>query len=161
MTNGGFGNATLISIIEDHITKVLTHYKGRCYAWDVANEGDSNQCPSVRLVADDVAAVWDNSTWRESVSYDTIRPPCIPIAFAAAAKADPDAKLYYSDFAIEVPGPKVDATVTIVKMIQDYGVKIDGVGLQGHVDLSGQPPEAHFELGSYPSYDDLVIAMKQ
>lgn len=39
VVNGGFDNATLISIIENHVTKVVEHYKGRCYAWDVINEG--------------------------------------------------------------------------------------------------------------------------
>lgn len=39
VVNGGFDNATLISIIENHITHVVTYYKGLCYARDVVNEG--------------------------------------------------------------------------------------------------------------------------
>lgn len=39
VVNGNFDNATLISIIEHHVTKVVEYYKGRCYAWDVVNEG--------------------------------------------------------------------------------------------------------------------------
>lgn len=105
-------------------------------------------------------AVVENGTWRPSVFYDTIGPAYIPIAFAAAAKADPDVKLYYNDFAIELPSPKFSATVDIVNMVRAYGAKIDGVGLQAHYDLSGMPPEAHFELGSMPSYDEQVAVMK-
>lgn len=39
VSGGGFDNATLISIIENHIKTVAGRYKGVCTRWDVVNEG--------------------------------------------------------------------------------------------------------------------------
>jgi endo-1,4-beta-xylanase len=39
VTNGNFDNSTLVSILKTHIQNVVTHYKGKCYSWDVVNEG--------------------------------------------------------------------------------------------------------------------------
>ena len=36
---GNFDNATLISIMYDHIKGLAGRYKGRCTRWDVVNEG--------------------------------------------------------------------------------------------------------------------------
>ena len=82
VTNGGFDNATLIEILQNHITEEVTHYKGKCYAWDVVNEA----------ISDDSGA-----PLRDNIFLSTIGEAYIPIAFAAAAAADPDAKLYYND----------------------------------------------------------------
>jgi len=82
VTNGGFDNATLIEILQNHITEEVTHYKGKCYAWDVVNEA----------ISDDSGA-----PLRDNIFLSTIGEAYIPIVFAAAAAADPDAKLYYND----------------------------------------------------------------
>lgn len=80
VTSGNFNNATLISIMQNHIANVVGHYKGKCYAWDVVNEA-LNEDGSYRTSG----SVWGS----------TIGPAFIPMAFKAAAVADPDAKLYY------------------------------------------------------------------
>jgi endo-1,4-beta-xylanase len=40
VSNGGFNNATLISIMTNHIQQVMGRYKGKCTHWDVVNEGE-------------------------------------------------------------------------------------------------------------------------
>jgi endo-1,4-beta-xylanase len=78
VSSGGFDNATLISIMKNHIANVVGHYKGKCYAWDVVNEA-LNEDGSYRTSG----SVWGS----------TIGSAFIPIAFAAAAAADPAAKV--------------------------------------------------------------------
>ncbi|KAH7131896.1 glycoside hydrolase family 10 xylanase [Dendryphion nanum] len=125
VSNGGFDNATLISIMKNHITNVATHFKGKCFHWDVVNE-----------------ALNEDGTYRESVFYKTIGPAYIPIAFAAAAAADPSAKLYYNDYNIESAGGKSSGAQNIVKLIKQYGAKIDGVGMQAHLIVGSTPSQS-------------------
>ena len=61
------------------------------------------------------------------------------MAFAMARAADPTAKLYYNDYNLEYAGAKYEGAQRIVKLIQSYGVEIDGVGLQAHLTSEGTP----------------------
>lgn len=76
MSSGGFTYEELQAVIETHISNVMGHYLGQCYAWDVVNEAAS-----------------DDGGWRSSVFYDTMGTDFIPISFNAAKAADPDTKL--------------------------------------------------------------------
>lgn len=155
VTSGNFDNATLISIMVNHITNVVSHYKGKCYAWDVVNE-----------------AIYADGTYRgqtsasTSIWYQTIGPAFIPIAFAAAAAADPSAKLYYNDYSIEAPGAKASGALNLVKMVKSYGAKIDGVGLQAHFATGLVASNAHLvsslqafaALGVEVAYTELDVS---
>ncbi|KAF2112353.1 glycoside hydrolase superfamily [Lophiotrema nucula] len=125
VSNGGFDNVTLISIMKNHITNEVTHYKGKCFHWDVVNE-----------------ALNEDGTYRTNVFYNTIGPAYIPIAFATAAAADPGAKLYYNDYNIESAGAKSTGAQNIVKSIKAYGAKIDGVGFQSHFIVGSTPSQS-------------------
>ncbi|KAL2836927.1 putative endo-1,4-beta-xylanase [Aspergillus pseudoustus] len=131
VTSGSWTNATLTAALRNHITNVVTHYKGRCIHWDVVNE-----------------ALNEDGTYRTNIFYTTIGESYIPIAFAAAAAADPDVKLYYNDYNLEYGGSKAAGAQRIVQLVQNAGVKIDGVGLQ-----------AHFEVGTVPSRSSLVSVL--
>ncbi|KAM7201694.1 glycoside hydrolase [Rhypophila sp. PSN 637] len=151
VSNGGFNNATLISIMRTHIANVVGHYKGKCYAWDVVNE-----------------ALNEDGSYRNSGSIwgSTIGPAFIPMAFAAAAAADPSTKLYYNDYNCDKPGSKSTGAQNLIRMVKAYGAPIHGMGLQGHFTTGQvgsastlvQNLQAFANLGVEVAYTELDIA---
>ncbi|MCJ1244108.1 hypothetical protein MMC30_001306 [Trapelia coarctata] len=123
VANGQWTRDTLIAAMKNHIANVAGHFKGKCYAWDVVNEAFNR-----------------DGTYRDSIFHKIIGPDFIPIAFAAAAAADPQAKLYYNDYSIEVDGPKSQAARKLVTSLKAQGIKIDGVGMQSHFSIGGATP---------------------
>ncbi|KAF1836608.1 glycoside hydrolase [Decorospora gaudefroyi] len=109
-------NATLMSVMENHIRQVMGRYRGKCTHWDVVNE-----------------ALNEDGTNRDNVFQRVIGEQYLPIAFRMAAAADPGSKLYYNDYNLEYGTEKHAGALRIVKLVQSWGVKIDGVGLQGHL----------------------------
>jgi endo-1,4-beta-xylanase len=116
----------LIERMRNHIQTIVTRYKGRVDGWDVVNE-----------------AILDNGQWRESPWYKIIGPEFIRMAFEIAHAADPNAELYYNDYNVYKTA-KADAIYNLVKELKEKGVRIDGVGMQGHIDLNN-PTVAQME----------------
>jgi endo-1,4-beta-xylanase len=65
----------------------------------------------------------------------------IPIAFRMAQAADPKTKLYYNDYNLEYGGAKANGAIRITKLVQSYGLRIDGVGLQAHMTSESTPTQ--------------------
>jgi len=107
----------LIRRMKNHIQTVVGRYKGKVKGWDVVNE-----------------AIQDDGTWRESKYYKIIGPEFIKLAFQFAHEADPDAELYYNDYSMAIPA-KREGVVKMVKDLQKDGIRIDGIGMQGHVSM--------------------------
>ena len=98
----------------NHITKVAGRYDGKVYSWDVVNE-----------------ALNEDGTLRKDIFLDKLGDDYIVEAFRLAQKASPHSQLYYNDYNIEQPKKRAGA-IALIKKIQAAGVRIDGVGIQGH-----------------------------
>jgi endo-1,4-beta-xylanase len=106
----------LLQRLKDHITTVVSRYKGKIYAWDVVNEAISDK-PDEYL---------RNSDWLKICGEEYIAK-----AFQWAHEADPNAQLFYNDYN-EISAVKREKMYRLVKSLKDAGVPIHGIGLQAH-----------------------------
>lgn len=117
-----------IERLRAHIETVAGRYAGRVHAWDVVNE-----------VIDEDGS-YRPTTWVNAFGNgDTL----VKYAFKFAAQYAPDTELYYNDFNAWRPA-KRDGIVRLVKMLQREGIRIDGIGMQGHWGLN-YPKTAYIE----------------
>lgn len=106
----------LLQRLKEHITTVVSRYKGKVYAWDVVNE----------VISDKPDEYLRSSPW-----YRICGEEFIAKAFEYTHAADPDALLFYNDYN-EINPVKREKIYRLVKSLKDAGVPINGVGLQGH-----------------------------
>jgi endo-1,4-beta-xylanase len=122
LTQGHFTSEQLSQLLREHITRVMHHYAGQVFAWDVVNE-----------------ALDENGNVRDSLWYN--QPGIgsqkgtayIEQVFRWAHEADPHALLFYNEAEGEGLNRKSDAIYAMLKDFKRRGVPIDGVGLQMHV----------------------------
>jgi endo-1,4-beta-xylanase len=119
------GREALLARLRTHIQTVVGRYRGRVHGWDVVNEA---------LEEDGTLR---NSKWRQILGEDYIAK-----AFEFAHRADPQAELYYNDFNL-AKAAKRAAALRLAKQLRDQGLRVDGIGEQGHW------------LVSWPSLDDI------
>lgn len=139
---------TLLKRLHEHIFTVAGHYKGRIHGWDVVNE-----------------AVNDDGSMRQSKWFKIIGDDYIEKAFQWAHEAAPDAELYYNDYNMWKPG-KRRTVAKMVRRLQEKGIRIDGIGMQGHWSwnyLSNEELDASIEdysaLGVQVDITELDIAV--
>ena len=129
LTKGEFTPAQMSDLLREHVTKVMKHYRGKVFAWDVVNEvflADGSVEPSV----------WYD---RPGIGMKGRGTAYVEQAFRWARAADPDALLFYNDYDTEGVNPKSDAVYEMLKDFKRRGVPVDGVGIQAHiVDLDAK-----------------------
>ncbi len=112
--------------LKDHITAVVSRYKGKVYAWDVLNEVIEDR---------DTTRIFRETQW-----YKIIGEEYVAKVFEWAHEADPDALLVYNDYNTENPS-KRDRMYTMLKKLIDAGVPVHAVGLQGHWSITDPTEE--------------------
>ena len=114
--------------MKNHISTVVGHYKGRIHGWDVVNE-----------------AILEDGSYRKSKFYEILGEEFIPLAFQYAQEADPNTELYYNDYNEWYPG-RYKTIVSLINTLKERGIRIDAIGMQGHVGMDG-PSIAEYEEG--------------
>lgn len=103
--------------LKSHIHTIVGRYKGRIKGWDVVNE-----------------AIEGDGSYRRSKFYEILGEEYISLAFQYAHEADPEAELYYNDYGMHEPGRR-DAVVRMVNSLKEKGLRVDAIGMQGHMGL--------------------------
>jgi endo-1,4-beta-xylanase len=108
------GREALLERMKEHIFTVVGRYRGRIHGWDVVNE-----------------AILRDGSWRQSKWYQILGEDHVAKAFEFARQADPKAELYYNEYDLEIQ-PKREGVVRLLKGLKAKGVRVDGIGIQGH-----------------------------
>jgi endo-1,4-beta-xylanase len=105
----------------NHINTIAKRYDGKLLSWDVVNE-----------------ALNEDGTMRKSIFLDKLGDNFVTEAFKLTQAAAPNTELYYNDYNNEQPKKRAGC-IALIKKIQAAGVRIDGVGIQGHWHLGKIP----------------------
>lgn len=124
------GNAE--SLLRQHFTTVIGHYRGRMHSWDVVNEGlDAHSDRSDGL--------------RRSIWLENLGPEYIALAFHVAHEIDPAAMLVYNENEMDDDRPPSDRkrgmVLDLLGRLRSAGVPVAALGVQAHL-RAGQAPFA-------------------
>jgi endo-1,4-beta-xylanase len=131
---------------DEHITALVSRYRGQVDTWVVVNE-----------------AIWgpgdagnNNARFAQTLWYDWLGEEHIERAFHTARAADPDAVLMYNETGAEELGDKSDFLYDMVEDFLARDVPIDAVGLQFHVH-AGSPPDLASVQANLERFGDLGL----
>ena len=131
-------HAELARVFDAYLETVVPHFAGRLQSWDVVNEPF--------WLGKDKPGTFRPGPWYDSMGIDYIFR-----AFRRTAALDPHAKLVLNEAWTERTDPvglAVRASLLkLIDRIQDKGLKLDAIGLQGHLT-----PQIAFSDASFSDF---------
>jgi endo-1,4-beta-xylanase len=128
LTAGHYTPEQLSKLLESHIKTVVERYRGKIFAWDVANEAFDEGKNAGKLRS----TIWYD---QPGIGFAGQGFAYLAQTFRWARGADPQALLFYNEAEAEAINAKSDAIYAMVRAFRRDGVPIDGVGFQMHVGL--------------------------
>jgi endo-1,4-beta-xylanase len=125
LTEGRYTPQELSRILENHIETVVGHYRGKVFAWDVANESfDEIALGKLR------STLWYN---RPGIGLAGNGSRYLEQCFRWAHAADSSALLFYNEAEAETMNAKSEAIYAMVREFRLRDVPIHGMGFQMHI----------------------------
>jgi endo-1,4-beta-xylanase len=141
-----FSRAELAKKLDAYFERVATRYAGRLLAWDVVNEPF--------YLGGDRPGTWNAGPWLAAFGENYVEH-----AFRRAAEFQAAPKLVLNEAWTE-RGDAIGLAVrksllALIDRLQDRGVRIDAVGLQGHI-----LPAAKWDSGSFRGFLEEIARRK-
>lgn len=128
--------------LRKHVFALTQRYADVIDNWDVVNEAISE---SPGITYRDGA---EGSPWFTAFGGREYIKVAFQLAAEAAAAHDPDVVLYYNDYNVVVPEKRAKI-LEMIRWLRSEGVRVDGVGMQGHWNIE------------WPPASDIVIAIDE
>jgi len=150
--NGVKTREDALALVVEHVTEIMTRYKGRIQIYDVVNEPFD-----------------EDGSMLDTFWYRTCGTEFIDVAFKTAREVDPDAELILNEFNNEFAGhPKSDGMYEFVKGMVERGVPIDGIGIQMHImaesyfnaEALQENIQRYADLGLTVSFTEIDVRIK-
>ncbi len=125
--------------LKNYINTVVARYKDIIYAIDVVNEAMADDARPRFVRGQGMVPA---NPYRQSRLYELCGDEFIAKAFEFAAEAaGPDIQLYYNDYNAANPDKRDRIYNMVKKMKEEYGVRVDGIGMQAHYNVFGPSNE--------------------
>ena len=119
-------------VLDNHISRVLTHTQGSIHDWDVVNE----------VVADPPGSDTPQAgpgELRDSPWLRALGPGYVGLALRIAKERDPRLRVALNEYGVEEAAPhhyeKRRRLLSLVRGLRRANVPLDAVGLQGHLQI--------------------------